>query len=95
MVSVSRTFSTGCAPIDKLLGGGLLRGSILEILGPPGAGKEGVTVGTVKEFVEANEGVVFIGKFTIVSFLRHLLRARVLDCQNMTSPAALYKALQG
>jgi RAD51-like protein 2 len=58
----SRAFSTGCAPVDKLLGGGLARGYILELTGPPGCGKERISSGIVREFVDAKEGVLFVGK---------------------------------
>lgn len=50
--------------MDKLLSGGLPRGHILEISGPPGTPKEPLAVNIVKAFIEANEQVVFVGKYT-------------------------------
>ncbi|KAJ7061007.1 hypothetical protein C8F01DRAFT_1141575 [Mycena amicta] len=70
---------TACAPIDKLLGGGLPRGSILELSGPPGTPKGGIAMGIVRKFVYSldsdREDVLFV------------------DTQNMTTPAALRKAI--
>lgn len=47
--------------IDELLSGGLSRGQILEISGPPGTPKEVVAANIVTSFVEAGEEVLFIG----------------------------------
>ncbi|KAF7326016.1 Rad51 domain-containing protein [Mycena kentingensis (nom. inval.)] len=70
---------TYCGPIDKLLGGGLARGSVLEISGPPGTPKSGIAMGMVRRFVHCSdwedEEVVFV------------------DTQNMATPAALKKAI--
>ena len=32
-------FSTGCSPIDRLLGGGVVAGQLTEVCGPPASGK--------------------------------------------------------
>ncbi|KAF7319121.1 Rad51 domain-containing protein [Mycena chlorophos] len=70
---------TACGPVDKLLGGGLPRGSILEISGPPGTPKGGIAMGMVRHFVYSpetdREEVLFV------------------DAQNMTTPNALRKAI--
>jgi RAD51-like protein 2 len=65
MVTRSQIFSTLCPPVDKLLSGGLSRGHILEISGPPGTPKETLAVNIVKSFVEANEEVLFVGKRSV------------------------------
>lgn len=54
-------YSTLCKPVDALLGGGLKSGSILEISGPPGSRKEALVVNLTRSFVEAQEGVIFVG----------------------------------
>jgi len=65
-------FACGCAPVDKLLNGGLLRGHILEISGPPGSCKEKLAIRFVKSFLEAGEEVIFVGMCSS-SFLPVLL----------------------
>ena len=56
-----RLYSTSCAPLDDLLGGGLKRGSVLEISGPAGCGKEQVAADAIKAFVARGQAVLFIG----------------------------------
>ncbi|KAH7923450.1 hypothetical protein BV22DRAFT_1015432 [Leucogyrophana mollusca] len=46
--------------VDKLLGGGLPRGHILEISGPPGCIKESIALDFVRSVVEADEEVIFV-----------------------------------
>lgn len=62
MAKKTLRFSTSCSAVDKLLSGGLPRGHILEISGPPGTPKEAIAVNIVRAFVEAGEGVIFVGK---------------------------------
>jgi DNA repair protein RadB len=38
--------STGCSPLDDLLGGGLERGTVTQVYGPPAAGKTNVALST-------------------------------------------------
>lgn len=61
MMGATKRYSTACAPLDKLLGGGLRRGSVLELMGPAGCGKEQLATHAVKTFVEANQEVLFVG----------------------------------
>lgn len=61
IASAMRKFSTQCPPVDRLLSGGLPRGHLLEISGPPGTPKESITINLVKSFLEADEGVLFVG----------------------------------
>ncbi|OBZ67447.1 DNA repair and recombination protein RadA [Grifola frondosa] len=60
MVGATRKYSTGCGPVDRLLDGGLKRGHILEISGPPGSGKEILAANTVKSFIALGEKVIFV-----------------------------------
>jgi len=41
-VSEAAPVPTGCAPLDELLGGGLERGTVTQLYGPPAAGKTNV-----------------------------------------------------
>jgi RAD51-like protein 2 len=62
MISASERFPTSYPPFDKLLSGGLSRGHIVEISGPPGTPKEALAVNLVKSFIEVDEGVLFVGR---------------------------------
>lgn len=84
--------STRCAGLDKLLAGGLSRGHILEISGPPGSPKELMAQNLIVEFVENGGRVVIIGthsRWFVISF-QLILR---IDCQNMVDLRALTRAL--
>ncbi|RDX43132.1 P-loop containing nucleoside triphosphate hydrolase protein [Lentinus brumalis] len=60
MMGATKRYPTACAPLDRLLGGGLRRGSVLELMGPAGCGKEQLAAHAVKPFVEANQEVLFV-----------------------------------
>ncbi|KAI0370573.1 P-loop containing nucleoside triphosphate hydrolase protein [Pilatotrama ljubarskyi] len=60
MLGTTEQYSTDCPPLDRLLGGGLKRGFILEINGPPGSGKEQIAANAVKSFVKYNQEVLFV-----------------------------------
>lgn len=47
--------------MNAVLGGGLPRGHVLEISGPPGSFKETLALDYTRLFVEAKEKVVFVG----------------------------------
>ena len=48
-------------PINNLLGGGLRRGHVLELLGPPGTPKTTLILETIRDFIENREDVLIIG----------------------------------
>jgi len=52
-------YSTLCKPVDVLLEGGLKRGFVLEISGPPGTVKESLAINLTHSLVQANEEVLF------------------------------------
>ncbi|KAI0716782.1 P-loop containing nucleoside triphosphate hydrolase protein, partial [Earliella scabrosa] len=60
MMGTTKRYSTACPPLDRLLDGGLKRGSVLELNGPPGCGKEQIAAHAVKSFVEADQEVLFV-----------------------------------
>ncbi|KAJ7778084.1 P-loop containing nucleoside triphosphate hydrolase protein [Mycena metata] len=69
--------TTKCSPLDKLIGGGLLRRNILEISGPPGTPKGVIALGIIKSFLKENPDEEVI----------------VMDTQNMMTPSALRRAI--
>ncbi len=52
--------STGCAPIDELLGGGLARGTITQFYGPPASGKSNVALSAAIEVAASGGTAVYI-----------------------------------
>ncbi|KAF8155556.1 P-loop containing nucleoside triphosphate hydrolase protein [Crassisporium funariophilum] len=56
----SQKIATKCAALDRVLEGGLSRGNIVEISGPPGCIKEKLALNIVASFVEEGEEVIFI-----------------------------------
>jgi len=58
--AVSEAISTGCAPIDSLLGGGLERGTITQVYGPPAAGKTNLALSAAVEVAAAGDRTVYI-----------------------------------
>lgn len=54
--------STGYEPLDQLLSGGLDRGHILELSGPPGSIKNSISMGVTSSFLQLKEHVLFIGE---------------------------------
>ena len=64
MVQHSHKMSTKCTSLDKALDGGVSRGHVLEISGPPGSAKEQLLMNIVAAFVEVNEEVIFIGRYS-------------------------------
>ena len=67
LVRHSLKTSTKCSSLDKVLEGGISRGHILELSGPPGTAKEQLLMNIVAAFIEVNEEVVFIGKYSTLS----------------------------
>ncbi|KAI0319312.1 hypothetical protein OF83DRAFT_822162 [Amylostereum chailletii] len=56
-----------CAPLDRLLDGGISKGDILEISGPPGTAKEHLAVRFVRAAVRNEEEVLFVDMQNMVS----------------------------
>lgn len=50
----------GCPPIDDLLGGGLERGTVTQVYGPPAAGKTNLALCAAVECAAAGERVAYI-----------------------------------
>ncbi|KAJ8596185.1 hypothetical protein M405DRAFT_726665 [Rhizopogon salebrosus TDB-379] len=60
LISRTQNFVCSYAAVNAVLGGGLPRGRILEISGPPGSFKETLALDYMRLFVEANEEVIFV-----------------------------------
>jgi RAD51-like protein 2 len=60
MLERSEQIKTQCTGLDVVLDGGLKRGRILEISGPPGSPKEKLLIEIASVFAKA-EGVLFVG----------------------------------
>lgn len=52
--------TTGCGPLDALLGGGLGTGTITQVYGPPAAGKTNVALAAAVETAAAGGTVVYV-----------------------------------
>lgn len=52
--------STGCQPLDDLLGGGLERGQVTQLYGSPGSGKTNVALSTAVQVADAGGTAVYI-----------------------------------
>ena len=92
MDSVNDVFRTS-PPVDTLLEGGLRRGHVLELLGPPGTAKAALVLETIIDFVENREDVLIIGISTHFpsSVPPVLIRA---DPQNTIAPGVIDEKLR-
>jgi len=59
-VPVSDYVPTGCAPVDELLGGGLERGAVTQVYGPPAAGKTNLALSAAIEVAAAGDAALYI-----------------------------------
>jgi DNA repair protein RadB len=57
---VSEFVSTGCSPVDELLGGGFDRGGVTQIYGPPAAGKTNLVLSAAAETTARGESALYI-----------------------------------
>jgi RAD51-like protein 2 len=67
LISINKRFTSSCVPLDKLLGGGLPSGHVLELSGPPGAAKETLATKFATDAVLSNDQVLFVGKISTQS----------------------------
>jgi RAD51-like protein 2 len=82
-------------PIDDLLGGGLRRGHLLELLGPPGTPKTALVLEVIRGFIENREDVLIIGIYpTLPCLYPPGAYQRVLDPQNTISPGIIDEKLR-
>jgi len=56
----SQPVSTGCDPVDDLLGGGVERGTVTQLYGPPAAGKTNLAVSAAVEVAASGGSTLYI-----------------------------------
>jgi DNA repair protein RadB len=84
---------TGCAPIDELLGGGLERGAVTQVYGPPAAGKTNVALRAAVETAAAGDRTAYVDTEGIaVDRFEQLLSARVADVDDAASRVVVTEA---
>ncbi len=72
--------STGCSPVDELLGGGFERGTVTQLYGPPAAGKTNLALSGAVEAAAAGGTAVYIDTEGVsVDRFEQLLTARTDD----------------
>ena len=91
LISINKRFFSSCVPLDRLLGGGLPSGHVLELSGPPGTAKEALATKFASDAVSSNDQVLFVGKIETQWPILHSYC--ILDMQNMASPASLRSEL--
>lgn len=57
---MSEPISTGCAPVDDLLGGGFERGAVTQVYGPPAAGKTNLVLSGAVEVAAGGGTALYI-----------------------------------
>jgi DNA repair protein RadB len=60
MYGVSESISTGCDPVDDLLGGGFERGAATQVYGPPAAGKTNLVLSAAVETAAAGGSALYV-----------------------------------
>ncbi|WP_435076199.1 DNA repair and recombination protein RadB [Halococcus sp. AFM35] len=91
---MSEPISTGCAALDDLLGGGLPRGSVTQVYGPPAAGKTNLALSAAVETAVAGELSYYIDTEGLsVARFEQLARARAADLDELTSRIVVGEAL--
>lgn len=86
--------STGCGPIDDLLGDGLERGSVTQIYGPPAAGKTNVALSAAVETAAAGNTAIYIDTEGIsLDRFEQLASAKTDDVSELTSRIVIKEAL--
>jgi predicted ATP-dependent serine protease len=71
LISINKRFPSSCTPLDRLLGGGLPSGHVLELSGPPGTAKEILATKFASSAVSSNEEVLFVGKIPTQGQILH------------------------
>lgn len=91
---MSEPISTGCDALDDLLGGGLPRGTVTQVYGPPAAGKTNLALSAATETARAGEMVSYIDTEGLsVERFEQLARARADDIEALSSRIIISEAL--
>ncbi|WP_440007832.1 DNA repair and recombination protein RadB [Halomicrococcus sp. SG-WS-1] len=85
--------STGCPPLDDLLGGGLERGTVTQVYGPPAAGKTNVALGAAVETAREGGTVVYVDTEGLsVERFEQVADARADDTDDVASRIVIKEA---
>jgi DNA repair protein RadB len=85
--------STGCGPLDDLLGGGFERGTVTQVYGPPAAGKTNVALGAAVEVAAAGGTAVYIDTEGLsLARFEQVASARGDDVEDLTSRIIIKEA---
>lgn len=77
---MSEPVSTGCGPVDELLGGGFERGTVTQLYGPPATGKTNLALGAAIEVAAAGDVALYLDAEGVsVQRLEQLARARATE----------------
>ncbi|WP_227353686.1 DNA repair and recombination protein RadB [Haladaptatus salinisoli] len=86
--------TTGCPSVDDLLGGGLERGTVTQVYGPPAAGKTNVALGAAVETARAGGTVVYIDTEGLsVDRFEQVAGARADDVDELASRIVIKEVL--
>lgn len=86
--------TTGCPPLDDLLGDGLERGSVTQVYGPPAAGKTNVALSAAVETAAAGNKAIYIDTEGIsLDRFEQLASAKTDDVPELTSRIVIKEAL--
>jgi len=92
-VVTDSAITTGCAPLDDLLGGGLERGTVTQLYGPPGAGKTNVALSAAVHAADAGDTVVYVDTEGLsVDRFRDVLEANADDPEAASSNVVVSEA---
>ncbi|MFC7046603.1 DNA repair and recombination protein RadB [Halobacteriaceae archaeon GCM10025711] len=87
------SITTGCGPLDDLLGGGLERGTVTQVYGAPAAGKTNVALSaTVEVAVDGGTAVYIDTEGLSVDRFQQLLSARTDDVDAASSRIVVSEA---
>jgi DNA repair protein RadB len=92
-VTDAEKIPTGCQPLDDLLGGGLERGTVTQVYGPPAAGKTNVALGAAVETAREGGTVVYVDTEGLsVERFEQIADARTDDTDDVASRIVIKEA---
>jgi DNA repair protein RadB len=92
-VSDDTHISTGCDPLDDLLGGGVERGTVTQVYGAPGAGKTNVALSTAVDVAADGGTAVYVDTEGLsVERFDQLLSARIDDPEEASANIVISEA---
>ena len=90
---MSDPLPTACQPIDDLLGGGVERGTVTQLYGPPAAGKTNLALSTVVSVAAAGDRALYLDTEGLsMARFRQLARGRDADPDRLASRVVVSEA---